>query len=164
MNQLPLRKCPDCKEPRLRASGITGKYYRRCTSCNNKRKRRLRKERGLTASKYTPSYKKKRLKYIANKCCEFCGSTEELTIDHIKPLAQGGELLDVSNWRVLCLPHHRLITNALMHGRRQGESLHVHLKRLAIAYRYELLWKIRTFLRKNNFRVKGFLTKKIFQG
>ena len=160
----PMKTCPSCKEPRLKASSITGRYYHRCTSCSNKRKRRLRKERGLTASKYTPQYKKKRLKYIANKCCEFCGTRQELTIDHIKPLAQGGELMDTSNWRVLCLPHHRLITNAFMHGKRHGESRYKHLKRLVVAYRYELLWKIRTFLRKNNFRGREFLTKKIFQG
>lgn len=160
MNQLPVRKCPECKEPRLKASGITGKYYKRCTSCSNKRKRRLRKERGLPASKYSYAYKKKRAKYIADKCCEFCGTKIELTIDHIKPLKDGGELMDTRNWRVLCLFHHRLITDALLHGHRTGEPYLNHIKRRLRAYRYESVWSLKRFLRKNNFWRSRFSGKK----
>jgi len=40
-----------------------------------------------------------------SKCCKFCGTKENLTIDHIKPLAFGGSH-NPNNLRILCRSCH----------------------------------------------------------
>lgn len=37
--------------------------------------------------------------------CAVCGATSRLTADHIVPLAAGGDPLDETNLRTLCLRH-----------------------------------------------------------
>src|SRR2546430_13845133 len=38
----------------------------------------------------------------ASPVCAICGATENLTADHITPIADGGAMYDVTNLRVLC--------------------------------------------------------------
>lgn len=40
----------------------------------------------------------------ASPRCAWCGSTRDLTVDHVQPLSQGGSN-DSSNLRVLCRAH-----------------------------------------------------------
>lgn len=157
----PIKICNECQLPRLKASLKSGKYGKRCTSCGNRRKRQLRKARGLPGSKYTLTYKRKRKKFIAGKHCEFCKTTDNLTIDHIKPLSCGGKLLDVSNWRVFCYDHHKMVTE---HKGEWDEPRLRHIKRYILAYKWESLYRLQRFLRKNNFWGRDFLEKKIFPG
>lgn len=39
--------------------------------------------------------------------CRYCGSPNELTIDHVVPLSKGGKK-GAQNWQVLCLECNRL--------------------------------------------------------
>lgn len=47
---------------------------------------------------------RKRLR--SERCCEWCGTPNNLTIDYIKPICQGG--LDIKgNYRILCWRCHK---------------------------------------------------------
>ena len=57
--------------------------------------------------------------------CMACGSTKELQLDHIVPLADGG-LDELENTQLLCWPHHKAKTIADAKARRKralNESL-----------------------------------------
>ena len=43
-----------------------------------------------------------------DKLCVACGATENLTVDHIVRLADGGRLYCAKNMQVLCEPCHKL--------------------------------------------------------
>lgn len=45
---------------------------------------------------------KKLVKKRSNYCCAKCGARNELEVDHIVPLAEGGSEFDADNLQVLC--------------------------------------------------------------
>jgi len=54
--------------------------------------------------------------------CRMCLAEDHRTVpavdvDHIKPIADGGEPLDPTNLRSLCHSHHARVTHAAQHGR-----------------------------------------------
>ncbi|WOI85970.1 HNH endonuclease [Rhodococcus qingshengii] len=86
-----------------------------CAACRSRRHRqnarRNRRRRGLKANPYTTTaYRTQRKTFLEGKVCAHCQTSDELTIDHITPLAEGGALLDTSNWRVLCNVCHQRVT------------------------------------------------------
>lgn len=64
---------------------------------------------------------KRRARIIAEKggCCAWCQATRDLTIDHIKPLSQGGGW-ERENLRVLCRRCHRRRHNESAAGGSHG--------------------------------------------
>jgi 5-methylcytosine-specific restriction protein A len=57
--------------------------------------------------------------------CEHCllegKYTKFHTIDHIKPIAEGGEALDLDNLQTLCEPCHRKKSAKEIHRRMKGD-------------------------------------------
>lgn len=56
-----------------------------------------------------------------NHRCRFCGNRHDLTIDHIKPLSQGGRHT-AENMQVLCIDCHRMKDNGLSSPRKKHMS------------------------------------------
>jgi 5-methylcytosine-specific restriction endonuclease McrA len=75
----PSTRCPDCTAslpPRFRFDAYANRSWRW-----RQLSRRLRRDCPF---------------------CEVCGSGEDLTVDHVLPLSQGGRQYDRRNLRVLC--------------------------------------------------------------
>lgn len=54
--------------------------------------------------KNDPRYKAWQKEVVSVGACEWCGATEDLTADHIVPLAEGGDPWSLDNGRCLCRP------------------------------------------------------------
>lgn len=86
------------------------------TSCNTCRRRRQRASRAARIGRsrvYPTRYWTRRRKWIVGKRCEFCGTTDDLTVDHMVMLRDDPSLknlMDTSNWRALCRPCHDAYT------------------------------------------------------
>lgn len=52
-----------------------------------------------------------------DQCCQICHSSKSLEVDHIVPLADGGQLLDPNNCRLLCHACHVRVTAEWRRGR-----------------------------------------------
>lgn len=102
MTARPIRPCLDC--------GSATRQGSRCPACRavhesarrgryrDDRVRPTTRERGLGGSWPTIA----RAAIAAQPWCSFCGTTEDLTCDHIVPRKHGGEVSD--GVQVLCRP------------------------------------------------------------
>jgi len=91
MGLLP-RPCAGC--------GVIIRNASRCINCRRvaERNRPRRVDRG-----YDYQWAKlSRAMREAHPYCKQCGTTKDLTVDHIIPLADGGPRLEPSNLQVLC--------------------------------------------------------------
>ena len=94
-----LRPCLDCGLP----SDAT-----RCAEHEAERARRRERGRTRTDEHRSRSRSWRALSALlreASPFCERCGSTDDLTVDHVVPLSLGGEELH-GPMRVLCRPCH----------------------------------------------------------
>ena len=55
---------------------------------------------------------RKRILKRDNHTCAFCNKSKELHVDHIIPIAIGGELFKMSNLQVLCKDCHKIKTKS----------------------------------------------------
>jgi len=96
------RPCLNC--------GIATTDGNRCRECRLE----FQKERhaGLRKPYANPEWRKLSRQVRAERpYCEACGSTEDLTADHIVPLSRGGDLIvPLSELRVLCRVCHGKLT------------------------------------------------------
>ncbi len=78
----------------------------RCEACQSERDRRINQQRGgAHARGYTRSWQRTAAHVKQQQpVCEVCGSTADLTVDHITPKARGGTDA-VDNLRTLCRRH-----------------------------------------------------------
>ena len=110
-----MKPCPVPGCPELVSSG-------RCPTHTRSRDRSDAWARGTAAHRgYDWTWTKLRNRYIqANPLCELCdraGKTEVgMVVDHIRPLAQGGERLNAENLQTLCLSCHARKTKAELLG------------------------------------------------
>jgi 5-methylcytosine-specific restriction protein A len=84
-----------------------GKGY--CETCRPKADKIDRNHRGSAAERgYDHTWNRLRNMYLRNNpLCVMCDKPEPArVVDHIVPLAQGGERLAESNLQSLCLTHH----------------------------------------------------------
>ena len=95
MTRLP-RRCLDCGELTTHGS--------RCLRCTTDRARE-RPHRDA-AARFRSTFAWQKLRGVvmrAHPWCERCGATDDLTVDHVVPIARAPELaLDVSNLEVRC--------------------------------------------------------------
>lgn len=100
-----------------------GYVHSSCATCKRRRDRASRRARGLRRGPYSTRYYNARKRWIVGKRCAFCGTDEDMTVDHIVPLCLGGSLLDKRNWRPLCSPCHQAVTRRFdlfrVHGARR---------------------------------------------
>lgn len=91
----PLRKCLDCPE-------LTRNPKGRCRPCQQRHDHKHNTQTQRQAY-MDPAYKRIRAAVRQGRYgpCTACGDTNDLTVDHIKPLAQGGTN-HPSNLVVLC--------------------------------------------------------------
>jgi 5-methylcytosine-specific restriction enzyme A len=77
----------------------------RCRECLREYERQKRQRRGSTAQRgYGRAWQELRKVQLARQpYCAECGSTHDLTVDHIVPLARGGRS-EMSNLQTLCRP------------------------------------------------------------
>jgi 5-methylcytosine-specific restriction protein A len=76
----------------------------RCDACTTKAGSRVRHDQHARRS-----WRWRRLSERLRQSqpwCTSCGSTDDLTVDHVVPLSMGGKEYDVDNLRVLCRPCH----------------------------------------------------------
>ncbi len=104
-----------------RARGLPGGRSLKCRDCINKRDRERRARyremfgpsfgrRPPRRGNFPPAVRK-RLLGASGGCCQRCGSTKEVAVDHIVPAALGGEGV-LGNGQVLCVDCHREKTYA----------------------------------------------------
>jgi len=102
----------DCGNP-LRVDK-RGYVHTSCNTCRRRRHRHNQIARGQGKyHPYTRSYFRRKRVWLIGKRCEKCGTTEDLTVDHINPLGNGGSLMNTTNWRALCDTHHQALTRAM---------------------------------------------------
>jgi 5-methylcytosine-specific restriction endonuclease McrA len=94
-----VRICNGCRgryKPYLNSRG-------RCRECLREYERQKRQRRGSTAQRgYGRAWQELRKVQLARQpYCADCGSTDDLTVDHIIPLARGGRG-ELSNLQTLC--------------------------------------------------------------
>ena len=116
-----------CRECRCRPCqrNNSGHLRTSCRACARRRQRSRRLLRGQPRKAYGSRYARKRKRWIVGRVCAFCGGEDELTVDHVVPLARGGSLMDKGNWRALCLPCHKALN-------RRTDIARVWLGRLAV--------------------------------
>jgi 5-methylcytosine-specific restriction enzyme A len=94
-----LRICNGCRGHYQPSHNSRG----RCRECLREYERQKRQRRGSTAQRgYGRAWQELRKVQLARQAyCAECGSTDDLTTDHIVPLARGGRS-EMSNLQTLC--------------------------------------------------------------
>lgn len=80
-----------------------------CNACRKKRQAKARAARTGRRRLYTPGYFNLKAEWIIDKVCELCGAIDQLTVNHLIPLRDDPSrknLMDTTNWQVLCAPCH----------------------------------------------------------
>lgn len=95
-----LRACLDCGRPSL---------WTRCAT-HRQAKQRLRTSNRQTAKQVIAS----------SPWCFVCGSTDDLTSDHVQPLARGGS--NAGQQRTLCRRHNSALGGALAGNEPRGRQ------------------------------------------